>query len=89
MNNLVEQEVKCRLFEEKLERERLRKQERERDKQDREREIQRLKSKHEREMNQLKAKLEQRLVADRRKRHYGYELCPHLCRIASLTPPII
>ncbi|RUS86561.1 hypothetical protein EGW08_005700 [Elysia chlorotica] len=59
VNNLVEQEVKCRLFEEKLERERLRKQERERDKQDREREIQRLKSKHEREMNQLKAKLEQ------------------------------
>ncbi|GFS03274.1 kinesin-like protein KIF16B [Elysia marginata] len=58
VNNLVEQEVKCRLFEEKLERERLRKQERERDKQDREREIQRLKSKHEREMNQLKAKLE-------------------------------
>ena len=62
MNNLVEQEVKCRLFEEKLERERLRKQERERDKQDREREIQRLKSKHEREMNQLKAKLELRLI---------------------------
>ncbi|GFN97153.1 kinesin-like protein kif16b [Plakobranchus ocellatus] len=59
VNNLVEQEVKCRLFEEKLERERQRKLERERDKQDKEREIQRLKSKHEREMNQLKAKLEQ------------------------------
>ncbi|XP_012936774.1 kinesin-like protein KIF16B [Aplysia californica] len=58
VNSLVEQEVKCRLFEEKLERERLRKAEREREKQERDREIQKLKSMHQREMNQLKAKLE-------------------------------
>ncbi|CAG5127064.1 unnamed protein product, partial [Candidula unifasciata] len=58
VNSLVEQEVKCRLFEEKLERERLRKLEREKDKQEREKEIQRLKSLHQREINQLKAKLE-------------------------------
>ncbi|XP_059148242.1 kinesin-like protein KIF16B [Physella acuta] len=58
LNSLVEQEVKCRLFEEKVERERLRKLERERDKQEREREIERLKSLHQREMSLLRAQLE-------------------------------
>ncbi|BFZ12122.1 hypothetical protein BsWGS_15161 [Bradybaena similaris] len=58
LNSLVDQEVKCRMFEEKLERDRLRKLEREKDKQERDKEIQRLKSIHQREINQLKAKLE-------------------------------
>ncbi|KAH9509084.1 Kinesin-like protein kif16b [Bulinus truncatus] len=58
LNSLVEQEVKCRLFEEKLERERLRKIEREKDKLEREKEIQRLKNIHQREVDELKARLE-------------------------------
>uniref|UniRef100_A0A2C9JEX7 Kinesin motor domain-containing protein n=1 Tax=Biomphalaria glabrata TaxID=6526 RepID=A0A2C9JEX7_BIOGL len=58
LNSLVEQEVKCRLFEEKLERERLRKIEREKDKLEREKEIQRLKNMHQKEIDELKARLD-------------------------------
>ena len=60
VNNLVEQEVKCRLFEEKQERERQRKAERNRDRQEREKEIHKLKAMHQREMEQMKKRLEGR-----------------------------
>ncbi|XP_070179569.1 kinesin-like protein KIF16B isoform X2 [Littorina saxatilis] len=59
INALVEQEVKRRLFEEKVEREKQRRVERDKERQDREKEIQKLKSSHERELRQLRAKLEQ------------------------------
>ena len=62
VNNLVEQEVKCRLFEDKLERERQHKIQRDRDRLARDKEIQKLKYQHQREMNKLKAKLEGGLV---------------------------
>ncbi|XP_061173499.1 kinesin-like protein KIF16B [Saccostrea echinata] len=58
INALVEQEVKRRLFEEKKQRENLRKQEREKERQERDLEIQKLKEQHSREIKQLKAKFE-------------------------------
>ena len=60
INALVDQEVKRRLFEEKLEREKQRKMEREKERQEREKEIHKLRSMHERELRQLRAKLENR-----------------------------
>lgn len=60
INALVEQEVKRRLFEEKVEREKQRRIEREKDRQERDKEIRSLKSVHEREMRQLRAKFENR-----------------------------
>ena len=58
INALVEQEVKRRMFEEKRQRENLRKQEREKEKLEQDLEIQRLKEQHSRELKQLKAKYE-------------------------------
>ncbi|XP_025105880.1 kinesin-like protein KIF16B [Pomacea canaliculata] len=58
INALVEQEVKRRLFEEKVEREKQRRMEREQERLERDKEIHRLKSLHEREIRQLKARLE-------------------------------
>nr|XP_022333940.1 kinesin-like protein KIF16B isoform X3 [Crassostrea virginica] len=58
INALVEQEVKRRMFEEKRQRENLRKQEREKEKLERDLEIQKLKEQHSRELKQLKAKYE-------------------------------
>ena len=60
INALVDQEVKRRLFEEKVEREKQRRLEREKERQEREKEIHKLKSIHERELRQLRAKLENR-----------------------------
>ncbi|KAJ8308444.1 hypothetical protein KUTeg_013318 [Tegillarca granosa] len=62
INSLVEQEVKRRMFEEKLARENRRKQEREKEKKDRELEIQKLKEQHSRELRQLKAKYERKNI---------------------------
>lgn len=58
INALVEQEVKRRMFEEKRQRENLRKQEREKEKFERDLEIQTLKEQHSRELKQLRAKYE-------------------------------
>ncbi|XP_046558058.1 LOW QUALITY PROTEIN: kinesin-like protein KIF16B [Haliotis rubra] len=58
INSLVEQEVKRRLFEEKVERDRLRKIDKENERIEREKEILRLKAAHSRELKQLRAKLE-------------------------------
>ncbi|XP_071080558.1 kinesin-like protein KIF16B [Haliotis cracherodii] len=58
INNLVEQEVKRRLFEEKVERDRIRKIDKENERIEREKEILRLKAAHSRELKQLRAKLE-------------------------------
>lgn len=58
INALVEQEVKRRLFEEKKQRENVRKQEREKERVERDLEIQKLKEQHSREIKQLKAKFE-------------------------------
>ena len=58
INALVDQEVKRRLFEEKVDREKQRRMEREKEKREREREIQKLKSMHEKEMKLLREKLE-------------------------------
>ncbi|KAL3874464.1 hypothetical protein ACJMK2_037473 [Sinanodonta woodiana] len=60
INALVEQEVKRRLFEEKLQREQIRQLEREKEKIEREEEIRKLKDAHVREIKQLKAKYEKR-----------------------------
>lgn len=61
INALVEQEVRRRMFEEKLQREQKRLLERDRDKREREEEIKRLKEAHHREIRQLKARYEKRL----------------------------
>ncbi|GAB1601251.1 kinesin-like protein KIF16B isoform X1 [Argonauta hians] len=58
INSLVEQEVKVRLFEEKVQREKQRRIEKEQEKKERDDEINRLKVMHSREMKQLKAKYE-------------------------------
>ncbi|XP_069117380.1 kinesin-like protein KIF16B isoform X2 [Argopecten irradians] len=58
INALVEQEVKRRMFEEKVERENRRKVERQKEQEDRAEEIQKIKEQHNREVRQLKAKLE-------------------------------
>ena len=60
INALVEQEVKRRMFEEKLQREQKRQLERDREKREREEEIKHLKDAHHREIKQLKAKYERR-----------------------------
>ena len=60
INALVDQEVKRRLFEEKVEREKQRRLEREKERQEREKEIHKLKSIHEKELQLLRAKLENR-----------------------------
>ncbi|XP_060590236.1 kinesin-like protein KIF16B [Ruditapes philippinarum] len=60
INALVEQEVKRRMFEEKLQREQKRQLERDKEKREREEEIKRLKDAHHREMKQLKARFEKR-----------------------------
>ncbi|XP_050405593.1 kinesin-like protein KIF16B [Patella vulgata] len=57
INGMVEQEVKRRVFEEKLERDKQRRLEREKDKSERDQEMQRLKLTHAREIRRLKAKL--------------------------------
>ncbi|XP_052767507.1 kinesin-like protein KIF16B isoform X2 [Mya arenaria] len=58
INALVEQEVKRRMFEEKLEREQKRQLERDRERQERDEEIKHLKEAHHREMKKLKDKFE-------------------------------
>ena len=60
INSLVEQEVKRRMFEEKLHREQKRLVERDREKREREEELTRLKDAHRREIKQLKARYEKR-----------------------------
>lgn len=60
INNLVEQEVKRRLFEEKVQREKQRRIEREKEKKERQVEIEKIKLAHHREIKQLKAKLDKR-----------------------------
>ncbi|XP_014781484.1 kinesin-like protein KIF16B isoform X1 [Octopus bimaculoides] len=58
INSLVEQEVRRRLFEEKVQREKQRRIEKEQEKKERDEEISRLKVMHSRELRQLKAKYE-------------------------------
>ena len=58
INALVEQEVKRRMFEEKVQREQKRQLERDREKKEREEEIKRLKEAHHREIKQLKARFD-------------------------------
>lgn len=58
INTLVEQEVKRRMFEEKILRENFRKKEKEKERIDRAAEIQKIKDMHNRELKQLKDKYE-------------------------------
>ncbi|XP_064623778.1 kinesin-like protein KIF16B isoform X2 [Lineus longissimus] len=60
INALVEQEVKKRLYEEKVEREKRRKMEREKDRKEREQEMMKMKRAHDREIEQLRQKYENR-----------------------------
>ena len=74
INALVEQEVKRRMFEEKKQRENLRKQEREKEKLERDLEIQKLKEQHCRELKQLKAKYESDQDLARSETPVGYKM---------------
>ena len=56
INALVEQEVKRRLFEERVQREKQRRIEREREKADREKEMSKIKKAHDREIQRLREK---------------------------------
>ena len=60
INALVEQEVKRRLFEERVQREKERRMEREREKMEREQELSKIRKAHDRELQRLKEKYESR-----------------------------
>ncbi len=63
INALVEQEVKRRLFEERVQREKERRMEREREKQEREQELAKIRKAHDKELQRLKEKYEARCVS--------------------------